>query len=150
MGLFDTVLQDLVGGVEGATHGQNPSAMRGMLTSLFAGVPGGQNSSGVGGLQGLVNRFQSAGLGSVVQSWMDPGQQNRDISPEQLHQALGNEHVQAMAAETGIPEGQLLAQLAQFLPGLVGKLAPNGQMPPAHQDPTLSEPNQGGSGAINV
>jgi uncharacterized protein YidB (DUF937 family) len=147
MGLLDTVLNEVAGGL-GGPQGQKPSALQGMLTSLFSGVPGGQNATGVGGLQGLLSRFEAAGLGHIAQSWIDPNQENRQVSPDQLQQALGSEHVQAMAARTGMPPEQLLGQLAQFLPGLVSRLTPGGQVPPPHQDPTLTElgqePGQGG------
>ena len=54
--------------------------------------PQGLQGSFLGGLGGLVQRFQQSGHGDIINSWIGPGQ-NRAITPEQLHQALGPEAV---------------------------------------------------------
>ena len=55
--------------------------------------PPGQPEGGfLGGLGNLVQRFQQSGHGDIINSWIGPGQ-NRAITPEQLHQALGPEAV---------------------------------------------------------
>jgi uncharacterized protein YidB (DUF937 family) len=85
---------------------------------------------GSGGLNSLVQRFQSAGLGGVIASWIGTGA-NQPISGDMLHGVLGSEWVQQLAAKTGLPADQLLSQLAHHLPTAVDRLTPDGQLPPA-------------------
>jgi uncharacterized protein YidB (DUF937 family) len=90
---------------------------------LLASEGGGQS-----GLNGLVGRFHDAGFGDIVQSWIGNGK-NQPISPDALHDVLGNDRVNALADKSGLPVDQLLAQLSQHLPEFVDKLTPNGQLP---------------------
>lgn len=147
MGLLDQVLSGVLANM-GDQGGQRPqpSALQGMLGSLFSGVPGGQNTTGVGGLQGLLSRFEAQGLGHLARSWIDPNQQSLPVTPEQLQNVLGDSRVQDMAARTGMSPALILGQLAQFLPQFVDKLTPNGQVPQPHEDPTLAEFGQGTAG----
>lgn len=91
---------------------------------------GGAGDDAAGMLQGLVGRFQQAGLGEVVASWIGRGE-NLPISPEQLQQVLGSEQVQALAAQFGIDPAQAASQLSALLPGLVDGLTPEGRLPEA-------------------
>lgn len=113
-------LQQIFSAFSGKAADQS-SPMAGMMTSLL----GGEDS---GGLSGLVQKFQGAGLGDVVSSWIGTGA-NQPISPDQLHQVLGDDHVSQLAENTGMPKDQLLAQLSEHLPGLVDKLTPGGAVP---------------------
>lgn len=81
-----------------------------------------------GGLGGLVEKFQYSGLGEVVQSWISTGH-NLPISPDQLQSVLGNEQVAALASKMGIDPQQAAQQLSTYLPQIVDKLTPNGEMP---------------------
>ena len=81
-----------------------------------------------GGLGGLIQKFQSAGLGNVVSSWVGTGQ-NQAVQPDALHGVLGSDLVQQIAAKTGLPIEQLLPQIAQHLPQLVDHMTPNGEVP---------------------
>jgi uncharacterized protein YidB (DUF937 family) len=83
---------------------------------------------GSGGLDALLQRFQSAGLGGVIASWIGTGA-NQPISPDALHQVLGPERVQQLASKTGLPVGLLLSQLASHLPAAVDRLTPGGKVP---------------------
>jgi uncharacterized protein YidB (DUF937 family) len=81
-----------------------------------------------GGLGGLIEKFEGAGLGGVISSWVGTGD-NQAVAPDALHGILGSDLVQQLAAKTGLPVDQLLPQIAQHLPGLVDHLTPDGQMP---------------------
>ena len=81
-----------------------------------------------GGLQGLVQSFHDKGMGGLVSSWISTGP-NPPISPDQVHQVLGSEQVEAVAAKAGISPDVAGAAIAQMLPGLVDKLTPNGSVP---------------------
>lgn len=113
MGLLDGLLGSVLGGAGG-----------------LAGVLGGllSNDGGQGGLGGLVGKFEQAGLGNVVSSWIGSGQ-NLPISAEQLQNVLGSDAVAGIAAKLGINPSDALGQLSTMLPGLVDKLTPNGATP---------------------
>jgi uncharacterized protein YidB (DUF937 family) len=91
-------------------------------------APSQPQESLVGGLSGMLQRFQQSGHGNVIDSWVGPGQ-NQPIEPNQLHQALGPEAVSNLARLTGLPQDQLLSELSRVLPGVVDKLTPQGRMP---------------------
>jgi len=83
-----------------------------------------------GGLTDLVSKLQGAGQGPAVNSWIGAGA-NQPIQPAQLGSALGQQTISALAQKAGISEQDLLAQLAQALPGIVNNLTPNGRLPTA-------------------
>ena len=89
----------------------------------------------LGGLSGLVDKLQKGGLGSLVNSWVGPGQ-NQPVSPNQLGPALGPDMIKTLAQRSGLSEEELIRQLSQVLPGLVDKLTPHGRLP------TLAELSQ--------
>jgi uncharacterized protein YidB (DUF937 family) len=115
MGLLDSVLGSL-GGNSGS-GGNNP-----LLDSVMQIV----NQSG--GIGGLAEKFQQGGMGDVVKSWISTGQ-NLPISADQLQSVLGNEQLAGLAEKFGINKGELSAQLSQYLPQVVDKLTPNGEIP---------------------
>jgi len=81
-----------------------------------------------GGLAGLVQSFHQNGLGEIVTSWVGTGQ-NQPISADQLQSVLGNEKVQELAARAGVPADVASSKLAQYLPMIIDRLTPNGQLP---------------------
>jgi uncharacterized protein YidB (DUF937 family) len=113
------------------------------VLGAFSASPGGQTPVPVaivealanheGGVGGFLQRFESAGLGQTVQSWVSAGQ-NLPISPEMIHQVMGSEMMQQLAARTGLPLDQLAEQLAQHLPHVVDGLTPDGQAAPPGND----------------
>jgi len=131
MGLLDSVLsavtqnaQSSNGGGWGDLIGQlgnNPQLIQ-VATSLLG------NDGDVGGLEGLIAKFQQAGLGDVVASWVGSGH-NQAISGDQLGKVLGNETLSSLARQLGVNPGDLAGQLSSVLPGLVDQLTPNGHAP---------------------
>jgi uncharacterized protein YidB (DUF937 family) len=81
-----------------------------------------------GGLQGVVSEFEKNGLGATVSSWVGTGP-NQPVSPDQMHQVVGPELLQQLAAKTGMSVQELAQKLAQVLPEAVDKLTPNGVIP---------------------
>lgn len=112
----------------------------GLLDSLLSAANGGNTESGAlsavmtnllvqhGGVSGLLEKFQTGGLGEVVQSWIGNGQ-NLPISADQIQSVLGNEHVTELAEKLGIDPQQAAQHLSHYLPQLIDKLTPNGQVP---------------------
>lgn len=132
MGLLDSVLGAVQGGA-GKTAGEgglgallgnlagNPQVVQAIVEMLG-------NDGPLGGLGGLLARFQQAGLGELVQSWVGNGS-NLPLSGPQLEQALGSDVLSSLASRIGTDPSNAASQLAQVLPGLVDKLTPSGQAP---------------------
>jgi uncharacterized protein YidB (DUF937 family) len=81
-----------------------------------------------GGLSGVIQTFHEKGLGGVVSSWVGTGE-NQSISAEQIQNVLGDDRVKQFAAKAGIPPDVASAKLAEYLPKVVDRLTPNGQVP---------------------
>lgn len=113
MGLLDSVLSGL-----GSGSGGNNALLDGVLGVIKQS----------GGVQGLADVFREKGLGGLVGSWISTGQ-NLPISAEQIQSALGNEQLAGLAAKLGISPGDLSGRLAEYLPQVVDKLTPDGQVP---------------------
>jgi uncharacterized protein YidB (DUF937 family) len=116
MGLLDSVL--------GAAMGQ--MQQQGGLASVLGGLLA--NDGAQGGLSGLAEKFNQAGLGDVIRSWIGSGQ-NLPISAEQLQAVLGSDTVRQITAQLGVDPQQAAAQLAGLLPGVVDQLTPQGHAP---------------------
>ena len=107
----------------------------GLLDGLLEGAAGaaivgavGKLVNDHGGLEGMLNTLQQKGLGGAVQSWVSTGP-NQPVTADQLHQALGADQVNALAAQAGMKPADLTQHLAQALPQVVDKLTPQGQVP---------------------
>jgi uncharacterized protein YidB (DUF937 family) len=81
-----------------------------------------------GGLSGVLEKFQSQGLGEAVQSWVGTGA-NLPISAQQLSQALGPDVLAGLANKFGGQAPELAQLASQWLPVLVDRLTPGGQLP---------------------
>lgn len=85
----------------------------------------------VGGIEGLVRRFQESGLGDVIESWIGTGQ-NRPIDPTDLERVMPDE-LSRMSEQAGFPPQQDGSVLAQLLPVLIDQLTPQGSLPQQSQ-----------------
>ena len=134
MGLLDSVLGSVMRDQQqaGASNGgglaslislvaNNPQLMQ-ALTGLLS------NDGRQGGLTGLIAKFQQAGLGDVIGSWVGSGQ-NQAVSGEQLTNVLGTDAMAGLAEKLGMSQGDAAGQLSNILPGLIDKLTPQGQAP---------------------
>ena len=110
MGILDSIL-----GAAGG--GEGPAAAIGEMLGGHAG-----------GLGGLIQAFETGGLGEVAKSWVATGG-NLPISAEQIQSVLGSGPVAQFAEKLGIDPATAAAQIAQYLPQVVDKLTPNGQLP---------------------
>lgn len=86
------------------------------------------NNGQVGGLHGLAERFDEAGLGNVIHSWISDGP-NIAISADELQQVLGERHLEQIAEETGYTEIEVAYRLSNMLPDLIDQLTPDGRIP---------------------
>jgi uncharacterized protein YidB (DUF937 family) len=119
MGLLD----EIVGKVTSLLGGE-----KGEQSGLLAGVMEMLTNKESGGLGGLVQTFQENGLGGIISSWIGTGE-NQSISAEQIQQVLGSDVMQNIASKAGIPPEELSGKLAEFLPGMIDKLTPDGTIP---------------------
>jgi uncharacterized protein YidB (DUF937 family) len=133
-------LGDLLGGLTGRQGGTNDASGSGQIEQPDQserryekpadGDLGnrGEFSGGHTGFDGLLEKLERAGQGQKAQSWVAHGQ-NEPIAPHELQSALGDDTVDRLATQTGMPKGDLLSQLSELLPGVVDKLTPNGRVP---------------------
>lgn len=145
MGLLDTILGAAGGTQRGAAHpldailgglggghatgdggGLNLAALLPLLAPIVSQLLA--NNGSHGGLGGLAQRFDQAGLGDVLGSWVGSGQ-NRPIHPDQLTQVLGGDTIGQIAQQLGLGQGAAAGALSQLLPGLVDQLTPQGHAP---------------------
>ncbi|MDP3348969.1 MAG: YidB family protein [Hydrogenophaga sp.] len=103
----------------GGSGGLSPKLLITMVSTLL---------NNAGGLQGLLAKLQSAGLGDAAQSWVGTGA-NQPVNPAQLGQALGPDLMGMIAAQLGGNQDQASIALADLLPGLIDQLTPQGQVP---------------------
>ena len=115
-------LDALLGGGAAGGGGNAAGGLAGALGGLLA------DDGQMGGLGGLVAKFEQAGMGDVVGSWVGNGA-NQQVSPDQLHGALGGDAVSGMASKLGINAATLLPLLASVLPLLINHMTPQGKVP---------------------
>jgi uncharacterized protein YidB (DUF937 family) len=119
--MLDKLLsQAMQGMLSGQQQANNP--MMQMLGSMLS------NGGQFGGLAGLLQQFQQAGLGQQAASWVSTGQ-NMPISPDQLMKVFGGDQMQQMASSVGLDTSAFGGQLSQMLPQMIDMLTPNGQLP---------------------
>jgi uncharacterized protein YidB (DUF937 family) len=118
MGLLDGLLEGVAGKLSGG-EGTNP--LLGIIGNLLSGSQG-------GGLAGLIQSFNSKGLGDIVSSWVGTGE-NLPISGQQIQEVLGSGQIQQMAEKLGTSSADVSGGLAGLLPQLIDKLTPDGSIP---------------------
>lgn len=116
MGLLDSVMGSVTGQL-----GQEGNLLK-ILGGLLA------NNSELGGLAGLVEKFNQAGMGNIINSWIGSGEK-LPISGEQISTVLGSGVIGNIATQLGIDPAQVSNQISQVLPGLINKLTPGGVAP---------------------
>jgi len=118
MGLLDKIIS-MASGSLSADSGQG-----GMLDQVLNTI----NSPSIGGIPGLIEKFQNGGLGEVVSSWIGTGE-NQPVSGDQIANTLGADKIKDIAASLGVSDTEAADGLASILPQLIDKLTPNGQVP---------------------
>ncbi|MCA0367534.1 MAG: YidB family protein [Proteobacteria bacterium] len=105
----------------------------GILDNVLNGL-GGDAAGGVGdllrgqgGVGGLVEKFNQAGLADVVGSWIGTGA-NANISAEQITAVIGHGPLADIAAKMGVTPQQAGETLAGLLPEAIDRLTPGGQL----------------------
>jgi outer membrane protein OmpA-like peptidoglycan-associated protein/uncharacterized protein YidB (DUF937 family) len=85
-------------------------------------------TSDPGGIAGFLDRFKSAGLASLVSSWL--GSKNPEpMSTHQLEQGLGTSIIDTIASRLGLGSSVITPALGYVIPKLIGMLTPGGTVP---------------------
>ncbi len=116
-------IETLVSEVARATGlGQNAQKFVGVVARYIFSQPG--------GLAGFRNRFESAGLGGLFNSWVSGGETPmQSIEPNQLRSVLGNQSVEEIAQKSGIGAKMIPGLLAMVVPTIVKAVTAGGVMP---------------------
>jgi uncharacterized protein YidB (DUF937 family) len=134
MGILDGLLNAAVSSMQGGSvppvglPASNTATAAGMSPAVLMNVVSALMHS-QGGLSGLLNSFNQAGLGNVVSSWIGTGQ-NLPVSAAQVTQVLGSGQLSQIASQLGVDPAHVGGLLAQMLPHVVDQLTPHGQLPP--------------------
>jgi uncharacterized protein YidB (DUF937 family) len=116
MGLFDK-LTGMLGGETGEGS---------QITAILSWI---ENQ---GGIQGILAKFQSEGLGGVVESWISGGA-NLPVSADQITSVFGSPAIQELAAKLGIDTDAASSMIAEYLPKIVDGVSPDGEAPQSDQ-----------------
>jgi len=81
-----------------------------------------------GGFSGFLDKFRSAGLGSVVDSWIGGGE-SKDISSDQVRKALGGDAIKSIAKDAGVTADEASSGVAAMLPGVIDMFTPDAKVP---------------------
>jgi uncharacterized protein YidB (DUF937 family) len=99
-------------------------------TALAKGL-GESMSSGSGGITGLLEKFDAAGLGDKARSWVGDSGQKQPVSGDEVRKALGDQQVNQIAAKAHLQPQEASDKLASILPDTVSRLTPGGKIPDA-------------------
>lgn len=116
MGLFDSITNALKGPLGQMVESEVAQMLPGVLAQ-----------TNLGGVQGIVNQLQQAGMGAHVQAWIN-GTEAPALTPDMITAALGAPQVQQLAQHYGIDPSMIGGLLAQHLPGVVAKAAQDGDV----------------------
>ena len=118
MGLLDKIASIVGDNISGST--ENKGLMEQALNLI--------NNPAIGGLPGLINKFQNGGLGDIISSWVGTGA-NQPISADQIINAVGADRIREIAGKLGVADSQISDGLTSLLPQIIDKLTPNGKVP---------------------
>ncbi len=134
MGLLDQLWGDV--------RNSLPQEHEAIAKSLLGALGDQSSDPHAAGLTNLITRLQQAGLGNIVQTWVNNQQPNQPITPDQVRQGMGEDLLEQLAQRSGLPKSALLTELAEALPKLVDALTPNGQIPAPPQQLRGANPAQ--------
>ena len=90
-----------------------------------------------GGIAGVLQKFEAAGLGGAAQSWIGAGA-NQPLDPGQVQNALGAQPVEQVAAQLGVSHGEAAGHIAQLLPLILDHISAGGHLSPGDSAGALS------------
>jgi len=118
MGLLDEITKAAGSEIHGG------SGQEGLMDQVMGLI----NNPETGGLAGLVEKFNSQGLGDAMSSWISTGD-NEPVSGQQMEQAFGGNIIQDIAQKLGLSGSDVSSGLAALLPKVIDGLTPEGKVP---------------------
>ncbi len=91
-----------------------------------------------GGIQVLLEKLQSGGLGAILSTWLSNQQSNQSVSGEQVESALGTNAVFDLGQKLGVDTSTASSLLAEQLPKIIDALSPQGEVSPQANNDLLS------------
>jgi uncharacterized protein YidB (DUF937 family) len=82
-----------------------------------------------GGVAALLKRIQNQGYGAQANSWVATGA-NRDLDEHAIHELVGQQELEQLSQQTGVPQHELAHGFAEILPEVVDQLTPAGTLTP--------------------
>jgi uncharacterized protein YidB (DUF937 family) len=141
MSFFTDIVKSAIGADDSSEQAENKTQ------NLLGGALGMLEK--MGGVDGLVKKFQQSGMSDVASSWVGTGE-NKSIQPDQLTNVLGKEQIADLAQQAGIPESQGASVLSKVLPAMIDKLTPEGKVPESSNLATWGKVLLGAAGAAAV
>lgn len=118
MSMFDSIINEADGKFNlGGRAGTLLSALLTLMTNKSSG-----------GLASFLEKFNAAGLGDTVTSWVGSGS-NMPISNEQLESAFGEDALKNIADQTGTDYANATSASAFLIPRVIDQLTPEGEIP---------------------
>ncbi len=117
------ILGQLLQGFTGGGQGQSSTVLNGLLQQVLAVRDGDKE-----GVAAIIQKFQNAGLGSYVQSWVGSGT-NAPITVDHVGAVFSPQQIQGWAQQAGTTPEAIQDVLAQAIPHVVDHLTPGGQIP---------------------
>lgn len=152
----------LGGGMGGLGGGLGGAALGSVLGGMLGGGRGRMGGRGVGGnrtafmlmllplvmqwvqrnggMGAVLDRFRQKGYGGQMQSWVGTSD-NQPIDDDAIEQVVGQQDLQQMAQQLGVPEQEVRHAFAEVMPEMVNQLTPEGQLP-QQADEVLDEGRQ--------
>ena len=93
------------------------------LTSLLGSNDGGGDLD----IMGLVSKFQSGDMGSIVSSWLGDGA-NDGISTDQVTSMLGESNISEFASKVGVDPSTALSGLKDTIPDMIDQASSGGSL----------------------
>ncbi|MFE1570547.1 YidB family protein [Comamonas odontotermitis] len=84
-----------------------------------------------GGLSGLLDRFRSAGLGGLADSWLSTTEESRTPTNDEVSSVFGASGglLSTLSDKLHLPKDAVTSAVGALLPALVSRLSPNGMLP---------------------
>lgn len=118
MGFLDGIAGEVLGKVLNNNSQDGLSGIISMASSLI------ENS---GGLSGLVQKLQDAGLGEQVASWISSSS-NLPINANQIVSALGENTIGDLASKFNLSNSEVSGGLASMLPKVIDMMTGDGKV----------------------
>jgi uncharacterized protein YidB (DUF937 family) len=98
-----------VAGSASRPDGSGQPRAQGDLPGSLSSILGGAGVGGLlsGGLSELLEQFTKNGQGETAESWIGPGP-NKEVSPPQLKQAIGQDVLTALVEQTGLTQEEVV------------------------------------------